>query len=188
MSDEGRSVSNSELASLCRQFSALLHAEINILEIFEALRAQTNNPYLREILDSVREDAEMGATLAVAFSRYPQTFSPFFVSMVRQGEIEGELDRIMGELADHFDTRLEDKPDASRLRGMAFDWETATSALLWVMAWGAVLVAACLLGTGLLIYAQDAVPGNLAGNVCLLVGVILLLAVLLISRGRYRSR
>jgi len=40
---------------------------LNILDIFESLREQTGSSLVREILDRVREDVEMGRTLATAF-------------------------------------------------------------------------------------------------------------------------
>jgi VIT1/CCC1 family predicted Fe2+/Mn2+ transporter len=188
MPEKDSSVTNAEIASLCRQFASLIHAEINILEILEALRAQTSNPLLREALESVRDDLEMGRTLATGFSRYPQVFSPFFISMVRQGELEGELDRIFGDLASHYESRLDGTPDRTRLRGGAFDWESAMSVFRWALAWIAALFGACALAVGALIYAADmgAVPGSLSANVCILIGVIVLLGALLLARGRKR--
>jgi hypothetical protein len=189
MADTDTPVTNAEIGALCRQFASLIHAEINILEILEALRAQTSNAFLREALDSVREDLEMGRTLATGFSRYPQIFSPFFISMVRQGELEGELDRVFTDLAGHYETRLEGTPDRSRLRGDSFfDWESATSLFRWALAWIAALFAVCALAVGALIYAADmgAVPGRLPANVCILIGVIVLLGALLLARGRKR--
>jgi len=180
------SVTNPEIGTLCRQFSSLIHAEVNILDIMDALHAQSSNPYLREVLESVREDLEMGRTLATGFSRYPQTFSPFFISMVRKGELEGELDRIFADLASHFETRLEDTPDAHRLRGAAFDWESGAAVFQWMFAWVVALLASCAFGIGALIYANQigAMRGNLAANICLLLGIVLLLVVLLLGRGR----
>ena len=182
------SITNPEIATLCRQFSSLVHAEVNILDIIDALHAQTSNPYLREVLESVREDLEMGRTLATGFSRYPQTFSPFFISMVRKGELEGELDRIFADLAAHYESRLDEAPDATRLRGAAFDWESATSLFRWMFAWVVALFACCSLGIGALIYAHEigAMPGNLAANICILLGAVLFLAVLLLGRGPRR--
>ncbi len=182
-------ISNSELAALCRQFSSLLHAEINILDIFDTLREQSDDVFLREVVDSVREDVEMGRTMATAFSRYPQTFSPFFISMVRQGELEGELDQAFADLADHFESRLEDSVDALRRReASAFDLETVASAFQWLFIWVAVLAASCALGAGLIWYATEVggLPGAALPNVLLLVGVITLLGVLVFSRGRKR--
>ncbi|HJN16530.1 MAG TPA: type II secretion system F family protein [Armatimonadota bacterium] len=188
MSETESTVDNAEIAALCRQCSSLIHAEVNILEILEALRAQTGNEYLREVIDSVREDLEMGRTLATGFSRYPKTFSPFFISMVRQGELEGELDRMFAELATHYESRMEASVDASRLRGDggAFDIESAASLFRWILTWIAALFGACAIGVGALVYADyiEALPGSLLGNACILVGVIVLMGVLLLARGK----
>jgi len=188
MPESEGSVTNPEIATLCRQFSSLLHAEVNILDIMDALHAQSSNPYLREVLESVREDLEMGRTLATGFSRYPQTFSPFFISMVRKGELEGELDRIFADLASHFETRLEDTPDAHRLRGAVFDWESAAAVFQWMFAWVVALLACCAFGIGALIYANQVggMAGSLAGNICILLGIVLLLVVVLLGGGRKR--
>lgn len=182
-------VTNAELALFCRQFASLMHANVNILEIFRALREQSDNPYLREIIDSVREDVEMGRSLATAFSRYPTVFSPFFISMVRQGELEGELDRIFNDLADHYETRLGSRVDATRRRDApAYDWEAAASAFQWLFTWFVALVAVCLLAAGLTWYATSvqAIPGQATPNVLLVVAAIMLLGVLVFTRGRRR--
>lgn len=192
-SDRGRKpegeVSNAELALLCRQFSSLIHANVNILDIFRALREQSDNPYLREIIGSVREDVEMGRSLATAFSRYPSVFSPFFISMVRQGEAEGELDRIFNDLADHFETRLGARVDARRRRDApTYDWEAAASAFQWLFTWLVALAAVCLLAAGLVWYAtsMEAMPGETIPNVLVVVALIMLLGVLVFTRGRRR--
>ena len=187
MAEPEGQVANSEMAQLCRQFASLMHAQVNILDIFDALREQTGNALLREILDKVREDVEMGRTLATAFSRYPQVFSPFFISMVRQGELEGELDRILSDLATHFETRMEDGVDADRRRDAgAFDLETVASAFQWMFIWATALLGVCALGAGMVFYATAprALPGEPLPNVAIFVGVIMLLGVLVFSRGR----
>jgi hypothetical protein len=166
-----------------------MHANVNILEIFQALREQSDNPYLREIIDSIRQDVEMGRSLATAFSRYPGVFSPFFISMVRQGEVEGELDRIFNDLADHFETRLSSRVDATRRRGApTYDWEAAASAFQWLFTWLVALTAVCLLAAALVWYAttMEALPGQAFPNVLLVVAVIMLLGVLVFTRGRRR--
>ena len=184
-------VGNAEMARFCRQFSSLMHAEINILDIFDALREQTDSGLLREVIDSVREDAEMGRTLATAFSRYPQTFSPFFISMIRQGELEGELDTVLGMLADHYESRLGTQVDTDRRREAGiFDVEAAAAVFQWILIWMVALLAFCALGAGLIWYAttEELIGGATVPNVLLLVGVIMLLGVLVLARGRRRSR
>lgn len=181
-------VTNSEIAAFCQQFASLTHAQLNILDIFEALHEQTSNPLMREIIDSVRTDVENGRTLATAFSRYPQIFSPFFISMVRQGELEGELDRVMGDLAIHYGSRLEETPDTTRRDAPLYDWESAARSFQWLFIWAAALTAFCLLGAGIIWYATDlrVVPGDTVPNILIFVAFIMFLGVLVFSMGRKR--
>jgi hypothetical protein len=194
MAEEKQSqITNAELASVCRQFATLTKADINILEIMETIRAQTSNSLLREVLEQVQQDVEMGHTLATSFSRYPNIFSPFFITMIREGELEGELDETFDDLADHFETRLGDTPDARRpARAGVFDWEAAASAFQWIFIWLCGLLAACALGAGLVWYATAGpdggigLPGDRVPNILIFVGIILGLGVLVFTRGRKR--
>lgn len=188
MSAEERGCTNSELAVFCRQFASLLHAKINILDIFEALKEQSSDPLLREVIDSVRQDVENGRNIATAFSRYPQVFSPFFISMVRQGELEGELDRVFAELANHYATRLEETPDTTRMDAPAYDWEAAARSFQWLFIWVTLLGAFCMLGAGLVWYGTvlAGIPGRVGPNILIFVSVIMFLASLLFSLGRKR--
>ncbi|MGD9494859.1 MAG: type II secretion system F family protein [Armatimonadota bacterium] len=185
-------VTNAELAMICRQFATLTKADINILEILETLHAQTTNPFLREVLEQVRQDVEMGHTLATSFSRYPNTFSPFFITMLREGELEGELDTVFDDLADHYETRLGDTPDARRpARAGIFDWEAAAAAFQWIFIWLTALGAVCALGAGLIWYATapgagPGLPGERLPNILIFVGIVMGLGILVFTRGRRR--
>jgi len=177
---------NTEMALFCRQFASLLHANINILEVLDTLRSQVDRAYFREVIDTVRRDIEMGRTLATAFSRYPQTFSPFFVSMVRQGELEGELDQVLMTLAEHYESRLGDRVDSSRTtQGGAFDLESMMSALRYSFIWGfAFLSAICLCAAAVWVAVVTGALDKswLAPSVLLVTGTVLLLGALLFSR------
>lgn len=193
MAESESRVTNAELAMICRQFATMTKAEINILEILETLREQTQNAFLREVLEQVQNDVEMGHTLATAFSRYPNTFSPFFITMLREGELEGELDRAFDDLADHFETRLGEVPDARRpARAGVFDWEAAASAFQWIFIWLTALGAVCALGAGLIWYATAGpeggvgLPGDRLPNILIFVGIVMALGVLVFTRGRRR--
>ena len=184
-------VNNAEMAQFCRQFSSLMHAQVNILDILDALREQTGSALMREIMEKVRTDVEMGRTLATAFSRYPQVFSPFFISMIRQGELEGELDRILGDLATHFETRLEDGLDPHARRGGAgLDVDAAASTFQWIFIWFTALIGFCALGGGLVYYATGptGIPGEPGANIALFVGIVMFLGVVVFSLGRRRAR
>jgi hypothetical protein len=188
MAEEHAQITNAELAAFAKQFASLVHAKVSLLDILNALREQSGNPLMREIVDSVRDDAEMGHTLATAFSRYPSVFSPFFISMIRQGELEGELDRVLADLAIHYESRVEDTVDTERRRDGAgmFDLEAVASMFRWILVWVTALVSVSLLGSGLIWYATGGrgLPGQPLPNMLLFTGVVLLLGVLVLARGR----
>ncbi len=191
MPETDQTISNAEMATMCRQFATLMAAQVNILDIFEALREGTENRFLVEVLYSVQEAVEMGRSLATAFSRYPQSFSPFFISMLRQGELEGELDRVLEELANHYETRLTVEVDALRRpEAGATDLQTVTSLFQWVFIWVVGLISAAFLGSGIVYYATtyEAIPGRPVANMLLLVGLVLLLGVVVFAWGRRRGR
>ena len=179
-------LTNTELAAFCRQFASLMHAQINILDIFAALREQSESPLLREIIDRVLDDIEMGRSLATAFSRSPNCFSPFFISMIRQGELEGELDRVLEDLAGHFASRVDDSIDVTERDAVGFDWQRATILFQWIFTWIVALIAVCALGSGMIWYGtvEFDLPGRPGPNILLFVGTVLLLGVLLFARGR----
>ena len=170
MPDDDKGVANRDLAQMCRQAGSLIQAEVNILEVLDALKHQSDRPQMREVIDSVRHDLEMGRTLATAFSRYPAIFSPFFISMVRQGELEG---------------RLDDGIDRDRAAGApGYDLETMATAFKWIFVWLAALGSALFICVGVLMWAAAAEafdPRWLPAIVCFVAGVILFLGVTLFS-------
>jgi type IV pilus assembly protein PilC len=177
---------NAELATFCRQFASLLHAKLNIIDIFEALREQTANPALREIIDSLRIDEENGRTLATAFSRYPHVFSPFFISMVRQGELEGELDRVFGELARHYASPVDEEAETARLELPATQIAATAGWYRWLVIWLAGLFAACLAGAGIAWFAVLETNRTYAGPVVLMaVAAIIVIWTLLLGRQKW---
>jgi len=107
-------VSRRELADFCRQFAAMQRANVNIIDVLNTLQEQTSNDWFAQVLTSVWQDVELGRSLASAFSRFPADFSPFFIRMVRQGEIEGVLDEVLLSLAQHLDRETEGLPLAAR--------------------------------------------------------------------------
>lgn len=188
MRSESSEIGNVELASFCQQFGTLMQAEVNLLEGLEALKSQSTTPMLKEIIDSIRSDVEMGRTLATAFSRYPTVFSPFFVSMVRHAEMEGELDETFLNLADHFSSRLDSGVDAGRRReASAFDWESALNVVRWMMCWTSLLLGAMAVAVAALFYATmaGAYQGPMFVFLALLVvGVIFLLGAIVFATRR----
>ena len=97
------------LASFTRQFATLLEATIPYDASLEMILQQSSDLGLKSVLADVKGRVVEGAYLADAFAHYPRFFPPMVVSMVRSGEVSGNLSMIMHRLADFYD-------NASRLR------------------------------------------------------------------------
>jgi len=89
-----------EIAAFTRQMSTLLRAGIPLAEALGALVDQIQNVRLKTPISEVRTAVNEGSTLADALAKHPKLFDDLFVSMVRAGEIAGNLDEVLTRLAD----------------------------------------------------------------------------------------
>lgn len=93
-------VERRELITICRQIGTMMEVGVDFLRITGALRAQTDNPRLLELYDQLEHDMKMGESLADALSNAPDVFSPFSVSLIRQGEARGDIEGAWYKIAD----------------------------------------------------------------------------------------
>lgn len=91
-----------EFISICRQIGAMMEVGVDFLRITQALRAQTDNPRLLALYDGLDTDLKAGDSLSEAMSHAPDVFSPFAVSLVRQGEARGDIESAWNRIADFF--------------------------------------------------------------------------------------
>lgn len=90
----------SEIANFTRQLADLLSAGLSLMNALTVLSNQTENPKLRDIVKTVKNDVQSGSTLADAMAKHPKIFNQLFVSMIRAGEIGGLLETVLLRLAD----------------------------------------------------------------------------------------
>jgi hypothetical protein len=100
-----------ELISICRQIGSMMEAGVDILRVTRVLRAQTENPRILNAYDSLDHDLRMGQSLADAMEQVPEMFSPFAVSLVRQGEARNDLAGAFYRIADFL--QKEDEVDVA---------------------------------------------------------------------------
>jgi general secretion pathway protein F len=97
-------VRKGEVAAFTRQLATLLRAGIPLAESLAALFEQVENPKLHAIVGEVRTAVNEGSSLADALARHPAVFNELFVSMVRAGEVAGNLDEVLGRLAEFMES------------------------------------------------------------------------------------
>lgn len=86
-----------------RQMHTLLKAGVPIMRALAGLQESTSNKSFQAVLQDLRESLDSGRELSTALRRHPAVFSPFYISMVRVGEMTGMLDEIFMRLFDHME-------------------------------------------------------------------------------------
>jgi type IV pilus assembly protein PilC len=97
------SVKKGELEVFTRQLSTMLSAGIPMLEALEILAEQAESPGFAYCLDRVVEDIRSGSDLSRALETHRKVFSDIYVSMIRAGEVSGQLDVILTRLAEYLE-------------------------------------------------------------------------------------
>ena len=92
-----------EISVLCRQLSSMLSAGIQLSVGVHILYSQNRNKKIKDILQKLYQANQKGLLFSEALKSLPNTFPPFFISMVEAGEASGELDKTMLRLSVHYE-------------------------------------------------------------------------------------
>ncbi len=84
-------ISIRDLSIFTDQFGTMMNAGLSISRALSVLSKQTTNPKLTKIILSLAEEVKKGNSLSSALSKYPNVFSPLYISMVKAGEASGNL-------------------------------------------------------------------------------------------------
>lgn len=90
-----------ELVIFTRQLSTMISAGLALLESLEVLAAQAETPGMRATCEKLATEVRGGTDLSVAMESCPKVFDPLYISMVRAGEVSGQMDIILERLADY---------------------------------------------------------------------------------------
>lgn len=93
-------VKSSELTAITRQLATLVGSGFPLVSAIYALIPQARTPALKKTLSRIKEAIEEGNSFADALARFPETFSPIYINMVRAGEASGTLEIVLNRLAD----------------------------------------------------------------------------------------
>ncbi|MBH1984779.1 MAG: type II secretion system F family protein [Burkholderiales bacterium] len=98
-----KKVSSMDVQLFSRQLYTLLKAGVPIMRGLAGLQESAISPAFGRIIKDVRESLDAGRELSAAMARYPTVFTPFYLSMVRVGEMTGRLDEVFLRLFDHLE-------------------------------------------------------------------------------------
>jgi type II secretory pathway component PulF len=83
-----------------RELANLLAAGVPLSRALSILRREASNPAARAQWIAIHDDVVGGKPLADALARWPDSFPPVYVAMIRAGEMGGFLDLVLNQIAD----------------------------------------------------------------------------------------
>jgi type IV pilus assembly protein PilC len=94
-------IGRQDLALFSRQLAIMFKSKVPLIESLEVLASQTKNIGFKEKVLKMAEKIEGGVSFSQALSLYPKIFTPFYIAMVKSGEVSGKLSEVLNYLADH---------------------------------------------------------------------------------------
>lgn len=90
-----------------RQLYTLLKAGVPIMRGLAGLQESAVNKTFANVIQDLRTSLDAGRELSAAMLRHPTIFTPFYLSMIRVGEMTGRLEEVFLRLFDHLEFERE---------------------------------------------------------------------------------
>jgi len=132
----GKNLKNVVLARFSRTLALFLNSSIPIVPILNSMESIVGNEIPRLAVVRTRERIIQGEPLALAFGQ-EEFFDPIVIQMMSIGEETGRLEELMGEIANHYDKKVE--LGISRMVALI---EPAFTILIGILAGGMIIAIA----------------------------------------------
>ncbi len=86
-----------------RQIYTLLKSGVPLMRGLAGLQESATSPTFARVIKDLRESLDAGRELSSAMRRHPRVFTPFYLAMVRVGEMTGRLEEVFLRLFDHLE-------------------------------------------------------------------------------------
>jgi len=98
-----RKVTSLDVQLFSRQIYTLLKSGVPIMRGLAGLQESAVNKSFAVVIRDLRESLDSGRELSTAMRRHPECFTPFYLAMVRVGEMTGRLEEVFLRLFDHLE-------------------------------------------------------------------------------------
>ena len=132
----GAKIEHVDILLFTRQLHTLMKAGVPIMRALAGLQDSSANPAMKSVLAQIRESLDSGRELSMSLARHPKIFTPFYLSMVRVGEMTGRLEEVLIRLFEHMEfERFMREQVKSALRYPSFVIMAMGVAILVVNIW-----------------------------------------------------
>lgn len=92
-----------DIVIMSRQLATLFSSQVSALKAFTLLSENAENKMLAAQLRQIGDDLQAGSSISDALGKHPDTFSEFYVNLVKAGEESGKLNDTFEYLAKYLD-------------------------------------------------------------------------------------
>jgi type IV pilus assembly protein PilC len=117
-----------DVMSFTNQLAVMIKAGINIRNAISGIAEQVENRRFRKMIEQLKIDVESGKPFSDALARYPKTFSPLYINMVKASELSGSFGHMLERITQYLSQQVETR---SMVRGaMIYPGIIATMAVV----------------------------------------------------------
>ena len=95
----GKKIKPMDIAIFTRQMATMMKAGVPLLQSFDIIAEGVDNPNMRKLVDSVKQDVAGGNSFAVSLRKHPQYFDDLYCNLVESGEQAGALETLLDRVA-----------------------------------------------------------------------------------------
>ena len=88
-----------DIAVFTRQLATMMKAGVPLVQSFDIVTDGLENPSMRELVTTIKNDVASGGGLAASMAKYPRHFDQLFCSLVEAGESAGTLEVMLDRVA-----------------------------------------------------------------------------------------
>jgi type II secretory pathway component PulF len=94
----GSKITVSDKIFITKYLSLMLKVGTDLFKAIDILVTDFDKPAVKEFMVEIRESLERGEPFYSTFARYPKSFSPVFVNLIKAGESSGNLEHVLEDL------------------------------------------------------------------------------------------
>jgi len=95
----GKKIKPMDVAIFTRQMATMMKAGVPLLQSFDIIIEGIENPNMRKLVDTVKQDVAAGNSFAVSLRKHPQHFDDLYCNLVESGEQSGALETLLDRVA-----------------------------------------------------------------------------------------
>jgi len=98
-------IKTTDVVFFTRQLASMITSGLTLLQALNVLKNQVQNAAVAEMVQGIISEIEDGEKLSKALEKYPASFSPIYVALVKTAESSGLLDKVLTRLAENLEKK-----------------------------------------------------------------------------------